>query len=151
MACPHTAPPPCVSRAWALRSCGPVSISTLIQFFFKAMCGEGSDEADGGSGNEGRLSAQQVGSIVSSRAQEIAATSQHYSDLQQTIVLRALASLEQQRMALQGRLTEVEAEQAKARERVKEATGRLQDIKKERQKVEEEMRSLGVKDNASRR
>ncbi|XP_045105593.1 coiled-coil domain-containing protein 93-like isoform X2 [Portunus trituberculatus] len=142
--------------------------------------GEGSDEADGGSGNEmeevekqlmktlhiaeiseGRLSAQQVGSIVSSRAQEIAATSQHYSDLQQTIVdevlgdsatsqLRALASLEQQRMALQGRLTEVEAEQAKARERVKEATGRLQDIKKERQKVEEEMRSLGVKDNASR-
>lgn len=146
----------------------------------QAKHGEGSDEADGGSSNEmeevekqlmkglhiaevteGRLSAQQVGSIVSSRAKEIAATSQHYSDLQQTIVdevlgdnatsqLRALASLEQQRMALQARLAEVKVEQAKAGTRVKEATGRLQEAKKERQKVEEEMRDLGVKDDVSR-
>ena len=42
---------------------------------------------------QGRLSAQQVGSIVSSRAQEIAATSQHYSHLQQTIVVRSAAVL----------------------------------------------------------
>lgn len=146
----------------------------------KVKHGEGSDEADGGSSNEmeevekqlmkglhiaevteGRLSAQQVGSIVSSRAKEIAATSQHYSDLQQTIVdevlgdnatsqLRALASLEQQRTALQARLAEVKVEQAKAGTRVKEATGRLQEAKKERQKVEEEMRDLGVKDDVSR-
>ncbi|KAK8390211.1 hypothetical protein O3P69_013055 [Scylla paramamosain] len=142
--------------------------------------GEGIDEADGGSSSEmeeverqlmktlhmaeateGRLSAQQVGSIVSSRAQEIAATSQHYSDLQQTIVnevlgdsatsqLRALASLEQQCMALQAQLAEMETEKARAGVQVKEAMGRLQDAKRERQKAEEEMRSLGVKDDASR-
>ncbi|MPD04708.1 hypothetical protein E2C01_100412 [Portunus trituberculatus] len=27
----------CVCVAWPLYSCGPVSISTLIQFFFKTM------------------------------------------------------------------------------------------------------------------
>lgn len=142
--------------------------------------GEGTDEGDGGSTSEmeeveeqlmktlhvaevteGRLSAQQVGSIVSSRAQEIAATSQHYSDLQQTIVdevlgdsatsqARALASLEQQRAALTTKLAEAETGQAKVEVQVKEVTTKLQEARQERQQVESEMRSLGVKDEASK-
>lgn len=41
---------------------------------------------------QGRLSAQHVGSIVSSRVQEIAETSQHYSQLHQQITVRTTAT-----------------------------------------------------------
>lgn len=144
--------------------------------------GDGTDKTDDGSGSasemeeveeqlmrtlhvaeltEGRLSAQQVGSIVSTRAQEIAATSQHYSDLQQTIVdevlgdsatsqARALASMEQQRTALTAQLAQAEAGRAKVEAQVKEVAARFQEVRQERQQLEGQIRKLGVKDETSR-
>ncbi|KAK4323496.1 hypothetical protein Pmani_005811 [Petrolisthes manimaculis] len=107
---------------------------------------------------EGRLSAQHVGSIVSSRVQEIAETSQHYSQLHQQITeevlgdtassqTRLLATLEAQRVALSSQLNTSKAEQAKVATRVEAAQARMKEVHEERLRLDQESSSLGVVDS----
>ncbi|XP_045598387.2 coiled-coil domain-containing protein 93 isoform X1 [Procambarus clarkii] len=108
---------------------------------------------------EGKLSAQHVGNIVSARVQEIAATSQHYSHLQQQITeeilgdsassqARMVASLEKQRASLSSQLSEVEATQAAQVAKVEAMKLRLQEIIQERKELEAKNVELGIVDSS---
>lgn len=106
---------------------------------------------------EGKLSAQYVGSIVSTRVNEIAATSKHYSELQQQISeeilgdsasshARLVATLEKQRTALSKQLAEQQKKEKAEHQKVEELKAKLQDVKRTRTGLEQEIQELGIVD-----
>nr|XP_053630266.1 coiled-coil domain-containing protein 93-like isoform X3 [Cherax quadricarinatus]XP_053630267.1 coiled-coil domain-containing protein 93-like isoform X4 [Cherax quadricarinatus] len=108
---------------------------------------------------EGKLSAQHIGNIVSSRVQEIADTSKHYSELQQQIAdeilgesasseARMLVSLEKQHKAVSSQLAEVQARHATEAAKVEEVKSRLQEVVRERNKIETKIAELGAVDTS---
>ncbi|KAG7163838.1 Coiled-coil domain-containing protein 93-like [Homarus americanus] len=108
---------------------------------------------------EGKLSAHQVGNIVSARVQEIAATSKHYSELQQQITeeivgdsatsqARMLASLEKQRSCLLNQLAGLQTKQATETAKVEKMRSKLQEVKQERRELEIKVSELGGVDTS---
>ncbi|XP_076068907.1 coiled-coil domain-containing protein 93 [Oratosquilla oratoria] len=103
--------------------------------------------------NQGKLSSQCVGNIVSTHAQEIATTSQQYAELQQQILdevlgentssqTKLLETLEEQLTHLRQQLTSATAEKETKVEQLKEKQQQLESISQAAIKLQDNMKKL---------